>query len=118
MEKRTNFFGYNGWIFWAGIACLISLGFPNVPGSTSLRGGAGIFFIIGFLVLYSIDKKEAEQEKASQTVSQPSAPLNPTPQAQTAPAEVKSESENKIRCRFCGKLYSSEYNGCPHCKKK
>lgn|SRR3989338_2481547 len=32
---------------------------------------------------------------------------------------AKEESEtNKIRCRFCKKLYSSEYNGCPYCKKK
>ena len=32
---------------------------------------------------------------------------------------VKEESHaGKVRCRFCGKLYSSEYNGCPHCKKK
>ena len=25
---------------------------------------------------------------------------------------------NKVRCRFCKKLYSAEYNGCPHCKRK
>lgn len=30
----------------------------------------------------------------------------------------KDSSAKKIRYRFCKKLYSSEYNGCPHCKKK
>ena len=36
-------------------------------------------------------------------------------------SKVKAEVEDvkdKIRCRFCNKLYSSEYNGCPYCKKK
>ena len=32
----------------------------------------------------------------------------------------KSDEEisTKIKCRFCGKKYDSEYNGCPYCKKK
>lgn len=37
--------------------------------------------------------------------------------------EVKTKDTNntggkkKIKCRFCKKLYSAEYNGCPYCKK-
>lgn len=32
---------------------------------------------------------------------------------------AKKEPEEKmIRCRFCKKRYSVDYNGCPHCKKK
>ena len=42
--------------------------------------------------------------------------------AKSSSKPVKSESAedstNKIRCRFCKKLYSSEYNGCPYCKKR
>src|SRR3989339_207675 len=42
--------------------------------------------------------------------------------ASNAPIKSSSEerlkTEKQIRCRFCKKLYSSEYNGCPHCKKK
>ena len=42
--------------------------------------------------------------------------------ASTPPIKSSSEerlkTEKQIRCRFCKKLYSSEYNGCPHCKKK
>lgn len=29
--------------------------------------------------------------------------------------EVKESG--KIKCRYCKKLYDSEYNGCPYCKK-
>jgi hypothetical protein len=28
-----------------------------------------------------------------------------------------TEGKKKIKCRFCKKLYSAEYNGCPYCKK-
>jgi len=28
-----------------------------------------------------------------------------------------SKKEKMIKCRFCKKSYSSEYNGCPYCKK-
>ena len=66
MEKRTKVFGYNGWILWLGIALVLSLFFANVPGSPGMRGGFGVFFIIGFIILYAMDKKE---EKAAQTVS-------------------------------------------------
>ena len=31
--------------------------------------------------------------------------------------EIEDEKENKIKCRFCKKSYSAEYNGCPYCKK-
>lgn len=41
-------------------------------------------------------------------------------QSQVKSSRAKSEesSTDKIRCRFCKKLYSTEYNGCPFCKKK
>lgn len=42
-------------------------------------------------------------------------------QAKTKAVKEKTEEESKgkmIRCRFCKKLYSAEYNGCPYCKKK
>ena len=32
--------------------------------------------------------------------------------------ENKEKKEKMIRCRFCKKKYSAEYNGCPYCKKK
>ena len=31
--------------------------------------------------------------------------------------ESNDKGEKKVKCRFCKKLYSSEYNGCPYCKK-
>lgn len=44
-----------------------------------------------------------------------SSPLTSAPVTRVSmqKAEVK-----KIRCRFCKKLYSAEYNGCPYCKKR
>ncbi|MEK6885609.1 MAG: hypothetical protein AABX17_01430 [Nanoarchaeota archaeon] len=39
-------------------------------------------------------------------------------------ARVKTEDDSSakfsqnVRCRFCKKTYSAEYNGCPYCKKK
>lgn len=53
--------------------------------------------------------------------------LASAPEAATNVSHVKHVSKEKsdeapekdmVRCRFCGKKYSSEYNGCPHCKKK
>jgi hypothetical protein len=44
---------------------------------------------------------------------------NETTTATQIPAKTSSQSQvSKIRCRFCKKLYSTEYNGCPYCKKK
>jgi hypothetical protein len=49
----------------------------------------------------------------------------PAASTASAPSRQKKEEDEeepefgkKIRCRFCGKKYSSEYNGCPFCKKK
>ena len=56
-----------------------------------------------------------------------SAPETKTPSSKSYNQKLEDEEESdedsdeevkKIRCRFCGKRYSSEYNGCPHCKKK
>ena len=42
--------------------------------------------------------------------------------ATVAPAKVSRQSDDeesdRVRCRFCGKKYSADYNGCPHCKKR
>jgi len=32
--------------------------------------------------------------------------------------QLQEEKGDKIRCRYCGKQYDSDYNGCPHCKKR
>lgn len=49
----------------------------------------------------------------------PAAPAPSRQKKEEAEEESEPESEErKIRCRFCKKLYSAEYNGCPYCKKK
>jgi hypothetical protein len=46
------------------------------------------------------------------------APAATTTVTQSSKAKTGAKESNKIRCRFCGKRYSAEYNGCPYCKKK
>lgn len=72
--------------------------------------GVGFLLFLGFLIMYAMDKSE-ENKLAAQTGT--------TTTVSTPKVASKEKSEdNKIRCRFCGKKYSSEYNGCPFCKKK
>jgi len=62
-------------------------------------------------IVWAGSKKEA-------AVSAPAtAPANQPPKQKAEEAEEETK-EKKIRCRFCKKLYSAEYNGCPYCKKK
>lgn len=79
-----------------------------------------VVFILFAVIMNTIKKNKTPESAQPAQQIQPLQPAqsSPTPQVQTTQTEVKSESGNKIRCRFCGKSYSSEYNGCPHCKKK
>lgn len=118
-QPESKAFGKNAWILVLGIILVLSAMAPvmqiiNDPWlyrQPGLRTGAGIFFIIGFFILYFMDRKE-EREQGYQAVA--AKPL-PKEKVQTP---SQPETENKVRCRFCKKLYSSEYNGCPYCKKK
>jgi len=66
----------------------------------------GIFMIIGAII--QLAKKPASAVAVTTT----SAPIQ-------AVSEEKAETEEKkIKCRFCKKSYSADYNGCPYCKKK
>lgn len=49
-------------------------------------------------------------------VSAPAATA-PAPAA-TANQKAEKQEEKKVKCRFCKRSYSAEYNGCPYCKKK
>lgn len=73
------------------------------------QGLAILFAVIGILMIINNLFKLFETGEVSY------------PAPVTAPPEPKTEAENingKVRCRFCDKLYSAEYNGCPYCKKK
>ena len=86
------------------LAFLVSLFLPSwIASAVSL----------GYLIISAIwFKSEKNQVKAIS--------------AKAKKGEAKDESEEDeeldeedlVKCRFCKKLYSSEYNGCPYCKKK
>ena len=87
-----------------------------------LAGGISLVVSIGYLMWATAQEKKANAATAAKTT----APATTTPVATvTTVAPVKAASkekaeteEKKIKCRFCKKSYSSEYNGCPYCKKK
>jgi len=70
----------------------------------------GVFMIIANIIQLS--------KKPASAVVAPAAAVTITPAPVKVISEEKTETENKIKCRFCKKSYSAEYNGCPYCKKK
>ena len=74
-----------------------------------------LFAVIGgFMIINNIFELLKKEETAA-----PAAKVTTTQQPSKAKTEAEDKSnKNKVRCRFCKKLYSSEYNGCPYCKKK
>jgi len=46
------------------------------------------------------------------------APSTPQVSQPVISQKTQKAESNKIRCRYCKKIYSAEYNGCPYCKKK
>lgn len=65
---------------------------------------------LGYIIISGIWFKSAKDKAA--TTAPSTAPVAKAKKAET------ENNEDKIRCRFCKKLYSAEYNGCPYCKKK
>ncbi len=76
-------------------------------------GLCGAFMIMNNLFTLFSPEASASSAAPKADVSQP-AKEEAKPKEEPKPKEAKP----KIRCRFCNKLYSAEYNGCPHCKKK
>lgn len=75
----------------------------------------GIGFIVfgAFMIILNLIGIITGTDNLLAAASSASAPVAQAPQ------KAKSENAgNKIICRFCGKKYSSDYNGCPYCKKK
>lgn len=88
---------------------------PSMMDSTGHLLGIGFIIFGALMVIGNIIAliKGPEQETAA------SAPVVQTvATAVKAATREKRRAKKMIRCRFCKKLYSSEYNGCPYCKKK
>jgi len=61
----------------------------------------------------AVMKNSEQQAPAQEQVST----AKPASKAKSEKSSSEQES-NRVRCRFCGKKYSTDYNGCPYCKKK
>ena len=105
-----------GLILGIGLVVFPIMGFVNKEASLSDSTGQllGIGFIVfGALMVIGniITLAKGGEPIAASTVTT-------VVQSSSKAKTEAEENEKKIRCRFCKKLYSAEYNGCPHCKKK
>ncbi len=92
-----------------------SLSDPTTQGILILSAVIGAFMIINNL--FKLFENEPVSTTAPSTTVQKSIKsLKET--ASESVDEEEQETKRQVRCRFCKKLYSAEYNGCPHCKKK
>ena|SRR3989339_896167 len=111
---------------------ILMAGFPIVGfmiGEASLSDPQGKMWGFGFIIFgaFMVIVNVIALAKGTDNILNDSNNTTTTTTVTSSPSQVrssraKSQSEesstNKIRCRFCKKLYSSEYNGCPFCKKK
>lgn len=104
-----------------GLGLIVGPLIAYVNQEASLRDGAtqGLFILFavigGFMIINNIFK--LFENDTTQVVST-TVKTSPKRVSKEAESEDDSDSFPKIRCRFCKKLYSKEYNGCPYCKKK
>lgn len=87
------------------------IGYMNQEASLSDPTTQGILILFavigGFMIINNLFKLFEKEGSAA------------APTATTVKSSSRAKSETgKIRCRFCKRLYSAEYNGCPYCKKK
>jgi len=87
------------------------IGYMNQEASLSDPTTQGILILFavigGFMIINNLFKLFEKEGSAA------------APAVTTVKSSPKAKAETgKIRCRFCKKLYSSDYNGCPYCKKK
>lgn len=103
---------------------IIFMAFPTIGFMTneaSLSNSQGQIIGIGFIVfgaiMFIVNVLCLIKGTDNLFASSDNMPNNPSSARIEKNSEINSNT-NEIRCRFCKKLYSSEYNGCPHCKKK
>jgi MFS family permease len=117
-QPEAKAFAKNSWALVMGAILFISgrpefmsmVNSPLLNYNPGLRTIAGIAFFVGFFIMLMIDISNERQAAARTTTT--------TTPAKAASKEEPETEEKKIKCRFCGKKYSADYNGCPHCKKK
>ncbi|MCX6710247.1 MAG: hypothetical protein NTV63_04860 [Candidatus Woesearchaeota archaeon] len=90
---------------------------PNSQGWIILFALIGAFMIINNI--FALLKKEENTQPAVTPIVQETKDTAEPPSKENPVAKKESEkSADKVRCRYCDKLYNANYNGCPYCKKK
>jgi len=69
---------------------------------------------VGYLIISGIWFKSDKNKVESTETTSP----KKSKKIEDEEDDEEPNEEDLIKCRFCKKLYSSEYNGCPYCKKK
>lgn len=119
-EKKSKAGNVIGLILGIGFVAGPLIGYFRQEASLSdptTQGVLILFAVIGaFMIINNLFKLFEKGEEVSVTVT--TVPASTTTVKQKAEKHEEEPEEKKIRCRFCKKLYSAEYNGCPYCKKK
>jgi len=69
---------------------------------------------LGYLIISGIWFKSSKNKVESIETTSP----KKAKKTEDEEDDEEPNEEDLVKCRFCKKLYSSEYNGCPYCKKK
>ena len=117
-KKRVKAGNIIGLILGIGLVAGPLIGYLRQEASLSDPTTQGVLILFAVIGGFMIINNIFELLKKDETIA-PAATVTTTqqPPKEKTKAEDKS-NKNKVRCRFCKKLYSSEYNGCPYCKKK
>jgi len=103
---------------------ILMAGFPIVGfmmGEGSLSDPQGKMIGIGFIIFgaFMIIVNILVLVTGKENLLAPDSSTQTTTVLSKTSREIsKEETERKVRCRFCGKRYGADYNGCPYCKKK
>ena len=117
-KKRVKAGNIIGLILGIGLVAGPLIGYLRQEASLSDPTTQGVLILFAVIGGFMIINNIFELLKKDETIA-PATTVTTTqqPPKEKTKAEDKS-NKNKVRCRFCKKLYSSEYNGCPYCKKK
>src|SRR3989338_3116133 len=117
-KKRVKAGNIIGLILGIGLVAGPLIGYLRQEASLSDPTTQGVLILFAVIGGFMIINNIFELLKKDETIA-PAATVTTTQQPSKAKTKAEDKSnKNKVRCRFCKKLYSSEYNGCPYCKKK
>ena len=118
-----------GLIIGIGLTVFPMMGF--LMGEASLSDPKGKMIGFGFMIFGAImviiniivlaTGKENLLSLSGDTTTTTTTIVSPAPvkaKEEKVDEDDEEPEEKMIKCRYCKKKYSAEYNGCPYCKKK